>query len=220
MAGTSLETLMRETRREVWRAYYADGLFDLAVGLGLLAVSWLALGGQIVFWYLPVVLVVTGLPAAKKYWVQPRTGYVKPGRPTRQHGGLICGVAALLLAMVLALVLSRRHEQLQPAVGGVDWVVAHSGLLLGLFGGGALLWNGYTLGISRLAGYGAGLALAGVLSAWGGAVEPIQRRLPATGLGGAAFFGLLGVAMVATGAVILGRYLRRHPCRQEAQHDV
>jgi len=214
-----VENLENDVRREVRRAYYADGLFDLVYGLGIVFISMMVLSEiAISLWFLPVLYAIVVLPAAKKRWVQPRVGYVKPGRPTRTWQGLMAALTALLLAGVLITALSGRGEQsplLQGAYRVIGWVMSRFGLLIGLIAGAATAWNGYSLGLKRLMGYGGGMALAGALSTWRGLGVALPVHLAAPERSGALFFALLGLAMAGVGAALFGRFVREHPLQRE-----
>ena len=192
-------------RRDVRRAYYADGLCDTIYGLGILSASLMALSETgAAMLYLPVLFVTCALPAAKKRWAQPRVGYVKPGRPTRTWLALMVALTAFLVIGVLTMALSGYREQspaLQGAYRAIGWVMSHFGLLIGLMLGATLVWNGAALGLKRLIGYGGAMAAAGMLSEWRalGAALPVAH---------AASRAARGAMLCAVGSRD-GRYWRR-----------
>lgn len=212
-----VESLENDVRHEVRRAYYADGLCDIVYGLGILLASVMALGEMSAMMYLPVLFVTCALPAAKKRWVQPRVGYVKPGRPTRTRLALVAALTALLLAGVLITVLFGRGGQsplLQGANRAIEWTMSHFGLLIGLLLGAVMIWNGQELGLRRLIGYGGAMALAGMLCERRALGARLPVRLAAPELPGALFFAPLGLAMLGIGVALFARFLRTHPVRR------
>lgn len=101
MAVENILLLEQRARRAVRRAYYGDGLFDLIYGLGMVGGAILAMADRLSLYFMPLLWVITVLPAAKKRWVQPRTGYAAPAHPDRRHRWPLVLLTALLLGLLL-----------------------------------------------------------------------------------------------------------------------
>jgi len=219
VAVENILLLEQRARRAVRRAYYGDGLFDLIYGLGMVGGAILAMADRLSLYFMPLLWVITVLPAAKKRWVQPRTGYAAPAHHDRRHRWPLVLLTALLLALVVLTALSGQADQwplVRAANVGIAWLMRYFGLLLGLLLGGALAWNGLDLGMPRLVAYGVGFVAAGVLTVWPAALRLLAARLPAQAVAGALGFGVVGIIMALVGAVCFGRYLRQHPPIDEA----
>ncbi len=196
------------------RYWYVDGTFELAFGglCLLLAVyfcaqaivrdSWIAALLSVIF----VVVIVGGgrlfarlLRVLKERLTYPRTGYVAYRRMRgTQRGVRIAVVAAVaaMLADLLTVLVIRRPEGLKLVAGAT-----------GLIFGGALAWTGYRAGLPRF-------YVLAVLSLLIGAAISVSRLDQDLGL--SIFYGALSVALLTSGGVTLGRYLRHNPPPEEA----
>lgn len=218
MTASNVLALEACARRQVRRAYYADGLFDLVYGLGIVGGAILALADRLSLFYMPLLWVITVLPAAKKRWVQPRTGYAAPAHPDRGRRWPLVLLTIVLAALVVLTGLAGQADRwplVRAANVGIAWLMRYLGLLMGLLLGAALAWNGVELGIGRLVAYGPGFVAAGLLTLWPAALGGLAARLPAQGAAGAVGFGVMGVLMALAGAIGFARYLRRHPLPRE-----
>lgn len=193
------------TMRRTWRYWYEDGLAEMATGCMLAAVGLLfVLQALLPAGTLNLILSVAGLPAlllggswlmrrlvkaAKERLTYPRTGYVAYRRehsPRRGIRGLAVGAAVGVVAGVLVTVLPSSCA-LIPTLDGV------------LIGAGCL-YLGHRLDLPRFYGLAVFSALAGVLASLSGLGDVA---------GSAAYFGALGVGLVASGGLALSGYLRR-----------
>lgn len=180
---------------ELYAGRFDDGLLDLCIGIGLLAIGlvwlagWVALTGAVPALLIPVWL---GL---RKQITEPRMGRVEfsRGRQRRERTGLLTalGVGLGALVLVLAAVAWARGGATDPGAAVAPLIPA---LLVGL----GLVIVSALIGARRFMGYAVALlALAALVTRWSG--EP--------GLALAAGGGLL--CLWAGGMV--ARFLASHP---------
>jgi hypothetical protein len=109
----TLETDPKKIQRKVYMTFFEDGLWDVVLGLFLLAwgfaisfdLGWLPGVGFIVFFYLALGL--------KQKITYPRTGYARPAEARKQRSRAVIagGVIVLLGIMVFLLVVTGRTPQ-------------------------------------------------------------------------------------------------------------
>ena len=206
---------LKELERKAYRSFFKDGIWDLCFGILLLSLGvGAAISSAGIAWgyiipdlhaitlslYLLSMAVLIG---GKKYITAPRLGAVRfgPARKARLSASVLILAGSALLALVLFLVLAR--DTIPPA-----WL---SGRALGLL---AFVVNclvvlsllAYFLDFRRLYGYAVLWAMAFP------AAEAVARY---GGLSRAASFlitvGALASIMLATGLVLLIRFLRDYP---------
>jgi hypothetical protein len=179
--------------REVYRAYWSDGIVDLYLGLSLLFMGamWVWLDGLVgIAGVIPAVFVTPMLIGHKRF-VEARLGRVewRPGRRgwERRNQLLLLGggVAMLLLTLGVAAAGSTTGLLVAPAL--LAW-------LLAIFAVGLAL----LLDASRMLLYAAVLALGGLVVAWLEA-EPGWPMLAG------------GATAMVVGTVLLRRFVERHP---------
>ncbi len=182
----------------LYRSMFDDGLFDTLVGLGVLGMGlvWLseasAFGGL-----LPALLVPFWAPLRRRL-IEPRVGKAefRPARRSLERGKQILLILLGVLTLCVGVAL---YFKVRSADANIEQFLKTfvPGLPAALLGVGA--WIIAALyGLRRYFGYGAALFAAGVTVALAG-LEPGV----ALSVGGA--FPLL------VGAVVLARFLRRHP---------
>jgi hypothetical protein len=202
MINHDINQLARRTRRY----WFTDGLAELVAGL-----AFLLLGG---YFYLQValpedsifsnllqaslVLIVIGyvfigkrvLSILKDRLTYPRTGYVEYSPPAKRHRYISAGLAILMAALVAGLIVS------SPAA--LDWLPALTGLIV------AAVWTvtAARVGLFRyylLAVVSFGLGLLFSLLGFGDI------------LGVAYFYTAAGFVLLASGGIVLFRYIRDNP---------
>lgn len=190
--ATKLHDLLIRTR-------FDDGLLDLFVGAGfiLIGLAWLAdlipLAAII-----PAVLMPFWKPARQRFTI-PRMGAVSFSAPQNQEQRtalikwVIFGVVVLFLELGIFVVAIRRQGE--PIQGIADLAVGLPTALLGL----ALLAGAMLAKAKRYVAY--------TLAAFASCAGAIFWRLDEPGIGILA----IGIVVLVSGLVILGRFLRRHP---------
>jgi hypothetical protein len=187
--------------RRAWRAFLNDGLWDIFLGLLLVAMAAGTLvdetalpevTGTLIFVGLEAIAFVVAL-AGKRWITRPRLGQVKFG-PRRARNKLIV-VAVLCVSVVFGLAMTLLASRL----GG-------SALMPGLWVVNAILVFGlmaYFLDYGRLYVIGALYAL----------VVPVDYVLKHAAKLDITFavFGLPGLIIVAMGLVVLVRFMRTYP---------
>ncbi len=193
------------------RYWYDDGLAEMAGGLIFLCVGLLFLaegvlesrgGRELSTLGLPVVLIGGGmlsrwlLSVAKAKLVYPRTGYVSYRRAGKRRAltGALAGATAGALGAVLPLL-----------TGSHDWLPALAGVLIGI----AWAWLGHAVAVSRFYLLGVVSAAIGLAAGWAHLGEV---------WGGALYFGLQGLATIASGALALRSYwLKTRPAEDDGE---
>jgi len=202
-----------EIEQRVKRYWYTDGIAELAGG-GMLLLIGLYFSGQellpagstartlleasLALLLIGGVLVTRRLVNALKIRLTyPRTGYVDYGEGRKNTGSrrlLTGGIAAAVAAL---LVLAGQW------VGSFEWITAFTGLVFGLV---FMILRARASGLARfyvLGGFclvlGVGLSLSGL---------PMGYSL---GL----LYGLIGLASMLSGSIVLARYLRANPVPSE-----
>jgi hypothetical protein len=196
----------RKLEQKAYLSYHQDGLIDLITGAVIICMAiseamdssiWNMLALLLIFAYLPLKHRVTF----------PRLGYVKfnvtrRGVNMRVASAVVISVLVLSLIGMLVLLFSGRSSS-SPLILAVRENPALLYALLGLIGFGLA---GIVLGIPRLLVY----ALLSLVIMLGG--HWLNLPLWSTLL-------LLGGTILATGAVLLIRFLRRYPSAEGENHD-
>jgi hypothetical protein len=210
---------LKEIERKAFSSTFQDGLWDLYLGLQLLAWGLALLLEEIVplsDWWVavlaaPLMLVYLAVFAAKKYITAPRIGHVKFGSKRKAK---VKGVAAMTFVILLlglfvgALWWGGTKTGLPEWVAGIPlppviWMV----LLITAFSLAA-----YFLDFSRL-------YLYGVLYAISLPTRIILKQNPALGSISLIAYFVSGSVMVLIGAVLFIRFLREYPLRIVAASD-
>jgi hypothetical protein len=210
---------LKEIERKAFSSTFQDGLWDLYLGLQLLAWGLAPLLEEIVplsDWWVavlaaPLMLVYLAVFAAKKYITAPRIGHVKFGSKRKAK---VKGVAAMTFVILLlglfvgALWWGGTKTGLPEWVAGIPlppviWMV----LLITAFSLAA-----YFLDFSRL-------YLYGVLYAISLPTRIILKQNPALGSISLIAYFVSGSVMVLIGAVLFIRFLREYPLRIVAASD-
>ena len=207
---TKQDTL-REVERKAYMSYHQDGLLDmfiglyaLAFGLGVIADKTLEFGFGTI---MPAILIAIVLPIwieAKRKITMPRIGFVKFGtRGSSKLFVLLLGlmVAGLGVFFVFTLATSQSGR---PA--WIDILFQYGMIWIGL--GAAVIGSlfAYTMGLKRLHGYGL-LTLALFVSGYFLSV-PFEYLLL-----------VAGSVIIASGAVLLARFIRKYPLPKGAPHN-
>ena len=210
---------LKELERKAFTSTFQDGLWDLFLGLQLLAWGLAPLLEEIVplsDWWVavlaaPLMLVYLAIFAAKKYITAPRIGHVKFGskRKAKVKGVVAITFVILLLGLFVgALWWGGIKTGLPEWVAGIPlppviWMV----LLITGFSLAA-----YFLDFSRL-------YLYGVLYAISLPTRIILKQNPALGSISLIAYFVSGSVMVLIGAVLFTRFLRKYPLRVVAASD-
>lgn len=196
-----------KTMKRTQQYWFIDGLTEIAVGILFLLIGVLFLVealsppesplAHISALGLPVLVIIGWLVArrlvavAKARLTYPRTGYVRyrphPAgqRLSRFVVGALVGVATALLVAALGLT----------APASLAWIPALEGLFVGLF----WLYYGYRVSLTRFYVLGGLSVILGALIALSGAGDI---------LGNGMYFGLMGLALISSGALTLWSYVR------------
>lgn len=198
---------MDETIKRVKRYWYDDGVTEFGAGVIFLAIGLLfafearqpegtALAAVSAFG-LPILviggglLVGRGVKAVKERLTYPRTGYVAYRKQGARRRGLAMGLA-VGIAVGVVVGLAYAHDSL----GGSSyrWIPVFDGIVIGAF----LLYMAHSFEISRFYVLTALSFAVGGWAGWYSADETVGSSL---------YFGLMGVALVLSGAWALRRYL-------------
>jgi hypothetical protein len=193
------EPNLREIEKKAYMSYHQDGLLDIFVGVYILGFG-LGVWADVTLEYgfgsiMPAILIATMLPiwiAAKRKVTMPRIGFVKfSTRGATKLMAVLIGLAVAGLGMFLAFTVFRRAPWL-------DVIFQNGLILMGIGSLAVCVLFGYSMGLKRLYAYGvlALMALAighfvGIFFAY-----PVMA---------------LGTTVVAVGAALLIRFVRKYP---------
>lgn len=206
-----------EVEQRVKRYWFSDGIGELAGG-GIFLLLSVYFGipqflGENNLWSAifqsSLVLVLIGgiflvrwlVTALKTRLTYPRTGYVEY-RVDRKNA-----VRTRTLAMAFAMVMAFLMVLLARSIQVVDSTVLFTGLVVGAV---FILLRGKSYGVQRFYLLGAVSAVLGVALSFSG--------LP-NGYNLAAFYGLMGLAAMVSGGLVLFRYLKENPLPGEGGND-
>lgn len=187
---------LKALEQQAYLETYSDGSIDLFVGLSLIWIgaAWIWLpdlaGVAGVF---PAVF-ITSMLSARKRLLESRLGYVKWSEPRRRwerqnlYGLLGAGTAIFLIGIAAFLVVADRPTAL------IEWVAALPAALLALIAVGL----GAVMRVGRMVAHGGILIVAA-------SATVIWQLAPGWPL------FVSGLAVTATGLVMLARFLSRNP---------
>jgi len=202
---------MKQVEQRVRRYWYTDGIAELVSG-GMFLLLGLYFGilgyfeeGSLVSVILQVSMVLVFIGGAfvvrwlvtklKSRLTYPRTGYVEyrvKDNNTRKRR---------LLIVISAIVISVGTMVLVNYVGELQSMVLFTGLLVGAI---FIAVRGRSSGLKRFYVLGGLAIFLGVILAWSGLTEIYTLSL---------FYGLLGIAIMLSGGLVLRRYLADNPSR-------
>jgi len=200
------ELTLEQMERGAWLRIFEDGIWDIALGLLLVAFGLSVITGMTAAVMGSVVIGLASVAGVKKAITEPRIGRVRfRGRRGRRLGNVTWLLAALSIAGVLVFLFITWTAQGAAPV----WALAirdHFLIVIALIWGGAVAFGGWLLNLPRF--YMHGLIISSAL----------------TGSDLADGYSL-GVALLACGGlivlfglVLLIRFVRRYP-RQSARGE-
>jgi hypothetical protein len=205
------QNTLREVERKAYISYHQDGLLDifvgvyaLAFGLGIVADTLLDFSFAA---FMPGVLVAIFLPIwieAKRKITMPRIGFVKFGaKGSNKLFAIFTGLLVAGLGVFFAFTLVTLHDG-RPV--WIETMLQYGMLLTGLGGGVIASLFAYTMGLKRLYGYG---LLWFTLFASGQFLSVSFEYLLLT----------IGSVIIASGAALLVRFVRKYPLPKGAHAD-
>lgn len=208
---------MKQVEKRVRRYWYTDGIAELASGgmFLLLGLYFGVLGyfeeGSLVSVILQVsmLLVFVGGAFAVRWLVNtlksrltyPRTGYVEyrvKDSDTRKRRWVI---------VVSAMVISAVSGVLVNYIRVLDSMVFITGLLVGVI---FIALRGKSSGLKRFYVLGGLAIVSGIALSYSGLPQVYTLTL---------FYGLLGIAILISGGLVLRRYLAENPLQSEMEND-
>jgi len=208
---------MKQVEKRVRRYWYTDGIAELASGgmFLLLGLYFGVLGyfeeGSLVSVILQVsmLLVFVGGAFAVRWLVNtlksrltyPRTGYVEyrvKDSDTRKRRWVI---------VVSAMVISAVSGVLVNYIRVLDSMVFITGLLVGVI---FIALRGKSSGLKRFYVLGGLAIVSGIALSYSGLPQVYTLTL---------FYGLLGIAILISGGLVLRRYLAENPPQSEMEND-
>ena len=189
-----------QIEKRAYLAFHQDGLWDLCIGLAMIAMGVVVMG-QYQEWMgiaalLPVFVVIT-VPALRRVITLPRLGYVEfsQARKTRQRASqaalMVIGTLIAMLGLVVASGYSGEGSW-QRFIRGLELLPIGLVLLL------ATLAVGIAFGLKRCYAYTAAFAMLFMLPELLG-LHPFLALAAA------------GLVLTATGIVLLVNFLHRYP---------
>lgn len=208
---------IKRVEQRVMRYWYTDGIAELAGG-GMFVLLGLYFGLQGYFGEASLVSVIlqAGLAVLmiggafgvrwlvktlKARLTYPRTGYVEyrvSEREVTRRRWVIAGVAMVVASASILLV---------DVIRGLDALVLITGLLVGLV---FILLRGRSSGLRRFYALGGLSILVGIVLAFSDLAQAYSLGL---------FYGLLGVAILLSGLLVLRRYLGENPMPVENEDE-
>ena len=212
-----MEDKMLDVEQRVKRYWYSDGIAELSIG-GMFILLGLYFGIQgyfgegstiaVILQVSMVIVMIGGVLGAnwlvnqlKTRLTYPRTGYVEyraRDKDAKQRRYVVIGVALILAVASIVLINFIR---------GLDSMVLGTGILVGAV---FIALRGKSSGVTRFY-YLGGLSL--VL----GVGLSLDNLSQAYNL--ALFYGLLGLALLVSGILVLMRYLRENPMPPDAENN-
>jgi hypothetical protein len=208
---------MKQVEKRVKRYWYTDGIAELASG-GLFLLLGLYFGvlgyfeeGSLVSVILQVsmVLVLVGgaygvrwlVNALKSRLTYPRTGYVEyriNEKDAKRRRWVVAAVAMIIASASIVLV---------DYIRGLDSMVLITGVLVGVI---FIALRGRSSGLQRFYVLGGLAILMGTGLAYSGLPQIYTLTL---------FYGLLGIAVIISGGLVLRRYLAENPPQSEMSNE-
>ena len=209
---TKQDTL-REVEKKTYMSYHQDGLLDIIIGLYALAFGLGIIGDKILDFsfavLMPGILIAVVLPIwiqAKRKITLPRIGYVNIGtKGSNKLFALLVGLSVAGLGVFFLFTMmtfqNGRPEWIETILFqyGMIWIGLGAAVIGSLFA--------YTMGLKRLHGYGL-LTLALFVSGYFLSV-PFEYLLL-----------VAGSVIIASGAVLLARFIRKYPLPKGAPANV
>lgn len=209
---------LKQLERKVWTAFFEDGIWDIYLGMLLMAMAVGALltdvgvpeSNQVIVYLLLIVGAMLFLWAGKRFITIPRIGRVRFGSKGKSRIGkavILMTISALvgLLAFVIAALSAKGSlprsfpaDLLLPAIWVANMIIVFS-------------LAAYFLRFNRL-------YLIGVMFAVGVPLDIILKELTHRDLTFVAF-GMPALVILAVGIVVLVRFLRRYPKSIEETTD-
>ena len=208
---------MKQVEQRVKRYWYTDGIAELASGgiFILLGLYFGVLGyfkeGSLVSVILQtsMVLVLVGGAFGVRWLVNtlksrvtyPRTGYVEyrvNEKDAKVRRYVVAGVAMVIAIASILLV---------DYIRGLDSMVLITGLLVGVI---FIALRGKSSGLKRFYLLGGLAIVLGIALAYSGLTQVYTLTL---------FYGLLGVAILISGGLVLRRYLAENPLQAEIDNE-
>jgi hypothetical protein len=189
---------LKKLEHKAFVSYHQDGLVDLFIGTlllfwGLTMETMLkGIGGVWFVVFLPILLL------ARRRITYPRLGYARFSRErqNRRKMAVLFTLTALLGLLVAFLWSSQSFPGLRA------WLHRYIEIFFGGLIAGVLLFKTLISGIRRLYLYAAVILISFAAAQW--SPVPIQYS-----------FIISGAVLLISGAVVLTRFLRRYPVRQE-----
>ena len=200
---------LKELERKAWRSFYQDGLWDIFLGLLLLAMAIGALlsdigmseAGSMLIYLGLVLLALLVLWAGKRRITVPRMGRVKfgPKRKRRLNKVRVILAISVLVGVVFFVAALAAKGNL------LEWMSVEFIFLAGWVVNCLVVFSlmAYFLDFSRL-------YLIGVLYALAVPLDVVQRELSSIDLTFVAF-GVPAAVILLMGAVVFVRFLRKYP---------
>jgi hypothetical protein len=208
---------IKQVEQRVKRYWYTDGIAELASG-GMFILLGLYFGIQGYFGENSPVSVILQVSLAllmiagalgvrwlvntlKARVTYPRTGYVEYGvneRDAKVRRYVVAGVAMIVAIASILLV---------DTIRGLDSMVLITGLLVGVI---FIALRGKSSGLRRFYALGGLAIVLGVGLAFSGLAQVYTLTL---------FYGLLGIAILVSGALVLRRYLDENPLPAEGGNE-
>lgn len=209
--STQIDAAIRQTQRY----NFEDGLTEIFVGtLAILGgfVLTIAKSPFLAFgvFVLALALITKTLDHFKERYVYPRSGYLTYKEHKSKLWVTLLIAMICLLAATALIVLALLYDY--------DHALAWPSLIVGVFMGGALLYKGIQLRLTRI------IFLGALTILFGFTFSPVVLRSEATeGYNGLAAFGIfffvVGVAFLISGGLRFRKYLQENPLPMESHND-
>jgi len=208
---------LKEVERKAWRSFYQDGLWDIFLGLVLLAMAISALLSDIgtseplqcgIMIALEA-LAILALFVGKRLITVPRMGRVKFGPKGRRRLSKVSVILAISVLVGLVFFLAAPAITGSPSKGMTLEFILPAGWVVNCLVVFGLM--AYFLDFSRL-------YLIGVLYALAVPLDIMQREFASIDLTFAAF-GVPAAVILLMGAVVFIRFLRDYPLPTEGASD-
>lgn len=208
---------MKQVEQRVKRYWYTDGIAEIASGgmFLLLGLYFGVLGyfeeGSLVSVILQVSMVLVMIGGAfgvrwlvntlKSRLTYPRTGYVEyrvNEKDAKQRRWIVVAVAIIVASASILLV---------DYIRGLDSMVLITGVLVGVI---FIALRGKSSGLKRFYALGGLAILMGIFLAYSNLPQVYTLSL---------FYGLLGIAILISGGLVLRSYLQENPPSSENDHE-
>lgn len=211
-----MEDKMLDVEQRVKRYWYSDGIAELSSG-GMFILLGLYFGIQgyfgenssvgVILQVSLVFIMIGGIfgvrwmvNVLKTRLTYPRTGYVEYRKDERGMNQRRYVVAAVAMVIAISSVVLVKY------IRGLDSMVLITGVLVAIV---FVALRGKSSGVTRFYVMGGFSLLLGVGLSLGGLPEEYNLAL---------FYGLLGIAIMASGGIVLRRYLKENPIPKEADN--